>query len=75
MEQLNGIEGLKDMLIGIYCDIDDFCKAFEIYWRTVLIEDGKPIIPKCAMSLSEITTIVVFFHLSGQRTFKGTTTI
>jgi len=62
---------MEELLIGIYRDIDDFCKGFEEYWRKHLITDGREMMPKCAMSLSEIMTIVVFFHLSGQRTFKG----
>jgi hypothetical protein len=71
MEQLKqNDETLKDVLLGIFCDIDDFCKDFEEYWHTLLVTDGRRIIPKCAMSLAEIMTIVVFFHLSGQRTFK-----
>jgi hypothetical protein len=61
---------LGEILTAVYCDIDDFCKVFEKYWHTHLIPDGKPAIPKCAMNLSEIMAIVVFFHLSGQRTFK-----
>ena len=62
MEQLNHDEGLKDVLLGIFCDIDDFCKGFEEYWRSVLVTDGRPVMPRCAMSLSEIMSIVVFFH-------------
>ena len=62
---------MEELLIGIYCEIDDFCKVFEEYWRKHLITDGREIMPKCAMNLSEIMTIVVFFHLSGQRNFKG----
>lgn len=61
---------MEELLIGIYCDIDDFCKGFEKYWHSHLVTDGSSIIPKCAMSLSEIMTIVVFFHLSNNRTFK-----
>lgn len=60
---------MEQLLLAIYCDIDDFCKAFEEYWHKYLLCD-KPVIPKCAMSLSEIMTIVVFFHLSNHRTFK-----
>jgi hypothetical protein len=58
------------MLIEIYCDVDEFCKALKEYWQTHLVTDGKTTFPKCAMSLSEIMTIVVYFHLSNQRTFK-----
>ena len=61
---------MEQLLIGIFCDIDDFCKGFEEYWKKYLLPDGAPVIPKCSMSLSEIMTIVVFFHLSNCRTFK-----
>jgi IS5 family transposase len=67
MEQTNSV---KDMLLEIYCDVDDFCKAFTEYWRAHLVTDGREILPQCAMSLSEIMTIVVYLHLSNQRTFK-----
>jgi hypothetical protein len=61
---------MEQLLVGIFCDIDEFCKAFEAYWQQHLVTDGRAIIPKCNMSLSEIMTIVIFFHLSNQRTFK-----
>jgi len=64
------MEQLEEILTSIYCDVDEFCAGFEEYWRKHLLTDGTPIIPKCAMSLAEIMTIVVFFHLSNQRTFK-----
>jgi len=59
-----------ELLTRIYCDIDEFCKAFEEYWHKRLLMDGNPAPAKCAMSLAEIMTIAVFFHLSNQRTFK-----
>jgi hypothetical protein len=65
------MEQLKELILVMYCDIDDFCKAFEEYWHSHLITDGKPIIRQCTMSLSEIMTIAVFFHLSECRHFKG----
>ena len=58
---------MEQLLIGIFCDIDEFCKAFEEYWQQHLVTDGRAIIPKCSMSLSEIMTIVVFFHLSNRK--------
>jgi len=70
MEQLNYDKSFKDVLLGIFCDIDDFCKGFEEYRHTVLVADGRPVMPRCAMALSEIMSIVVFFHLSNQRCFK-----
>jgi len=61
---------MEHLLIGVFCQIDDFCKDFESFWHKQLLPGGKSLIPKCAMSLSEIMTIVVFFHLSNHRTFK-----
>ena len=61
---------MGELLVRIYCDTDDFCKGFEQYWYEHLVSDGKRIMPKCAMSLSEVMTIIIFFHLSDQRTFK-----
>jgi hypothetical protein len=61
---------MEQLLIELFCDIDDFCKGFEEYWHKYLLPDGVPIMPKCAMSLAEVMTIIVFFHLSNHRTFK-----
>ncbi|MDD6489180.1 MAG: IS982 family transposase [Clostridia bacterium] len=57
-------------LLAIFCDVDDFCKAYEEYCQTHLLMSKEQIIPKTSMSLSEIMTIVIYFHLSNQRTFK-----
>jgi len=64
------MEQVDEILTRLYCDIDEFCKAFEVYWHQYLITDGSQMTPKCAMSLAEIMTITTFFHLSNQRTFK-----
>lgn len=57
-------------LIPIFCDIDDFCKDYEEYCTKSLLMDKNAITPKTSLSLSEIMTILVYFHLSGYRTFK-----
>ena len=67
MEQLGFDEGLKELLLGIFCDIDDFCNAFEDYWHNHLVADGTKMMPKSAMSLSEIMAIVVFFRKYGMK--------
>ncbi len=67
-----------DMLISIFCDVDDFCKEFEHEWRKILIEkqdnrligDKKRRNRKTEMSLSEAITIVTMFHKTRYRTFK-----
>lgn len=57
-------------LLAIFCDVDDFCKAYEEYCEKHLLMDKKQIVPKTSMYLSEIMTIVIYFHLSNYRTFK-----
>ena len=40
--------------IAIFCDTDDFCKAYEEYCRNKLLMDKEEVIPRTRMSLSEI---------------------
>jgi len=55
----------------IYCLIDDFCKQFEQINRGHILPNPERKRDKgCALSISEIMTIVVMFHLSRYRTFK-----
>lgn len=59
-------------LVTLFYLIDEFCKEFEPKWRAQRIASGlaqrnKP----CRLSLSEILTIIVWFHYSDHRTFKG----
>jgi hypothetical protein len=59
------------LLLNIFCEIDDFCKSFEEKWKEQLISDGKiKRLGKSTLSMSEVMTIVVWFHISGYRTFK-----
>ena len=59
------------MLLNLFYDIDNFCKAFIRFWQKFLIKQGltKRVKPS-GLCMSEIMTIVVNFHLSGYRTFK-----
>lgn len=58
-------------LLEIFCDVDDFIQALsqsevgEILGLTKRRPGPKP-----RMSLSEVMTILIWFHLSGYRTFK-----
>lgn len=56
--------------VAIFCDVDDFCKAYEEYCMHSLMMEKKKIVPRTRMALSEIMTILIMFHLSGYRTFK-----
>ena len=56
--------------IAIFCDADDFCKAYEEYCRNKLLMNKKAVVPETRMLLSEIMTILIMYHLSGYKTFK-----
>ena len=56
--------------IAIFCDTDDFCRAYEEYCRNKLLMDKEEVIPRTRMSLSEIMTILIMYQLSGYKTFK-----
>jgi DDE family transposase len=59
------------MLVEIFCEIDDFCKYFEKEWTNRLISSGQiKRVRKSTLSMSEVMTIVVYFHRSGYRDFK-----
>ena len=58
-------------LVEIYCLIDDFCKEFQqVNTAHILPNPDRKRNKECALSMSEIMTIVVMFHLSHYRTFK-----
>jgi len=58
-------------LLEIYCFLDDFCKYFErVEKQKCLPNPDRKRYRPCALSLSEIMTIIVLFHLSHYRTFK-----
>jgi hypothetical protein len=62
----------EDSITRIYCDVDDFCNALEDYCRTRFLSGGKSPkwFPAGQLSLSEVMTIILLFHLSGYRCFK-----
>ena len=59
-------------MVEIFCDIDDFCKHHEENNPLKLLPNagGKKRDRKPQLSVSEIMTLLVFFHLSHYRTFK-----
>ncbi len=57
-------------LLPIFCDIDDFCIEYKKYFKIHLFVKVYEIILKTALSLSEIMTIVIYFHLLIYKTFK-----
>lgn len=58
-------------LIALFYLVDEFCKSFEPEWNKQLLESGeKQRVRERTMTLSEILTIVIYFHMSNQRNFK-----
>ena len=56
---------------ALYCAVDDFCNTFEAVWRSRMIAEGERRRKRSGeLSLSEMLTITIGFHMSGYRTFK-----
>lgn len=61
------------MLVEIFYHIDEFCKAFESAIKDKSISNGEKVYRerKQSLSLSEIVTICVYYHVSGYKNFKA----
>jgi hypothetical protein len=58
-------------LVTLFYLIDEFCMQYEPQWQQSLLDNGlKQRRTTSRLSLSEILTITVYFHLSGYRMFK-----
>jgi hypothetical protein len=58
-------------LIELFCDVDDFLRIFLKAWNKQLIANGeKARLRQNRLSMSEIVTILIFFHSSHFRDFK-----
>lgn len=54
----------------LFCSVDDFCFDFEPSWNQQLLTQGKCRFRNRRLSLSEIMTIEIAFHLSAHKNFK-----
>ncbi|KAB8313931.1 IS982 family transposase [Tolypothrix campylonemoides VB511288] len=55
----------------LFCDVDDFCQKFETIWRQELLSNGdRKRNRKLTLCLSEVMTIIIYFHQSSYRNFK-----
>jgi DDE family transposase len=66
---------INDVLITLFCTLDDFCNSFEPEWHATLLQHTdvqklKKTTRIPSMTLSEVITIVIHFHQLGYRTFK-----
>ena len=60
----------ENLLITLFCSVDDFCTMFESEFRHFFISDRGYLTRVSRLSLSEIITILIAFHYSKMRTFK-----
>lgn len=59
-------------LVELFTDVDDFCQIFEPRWVSFQISTGLRQRQRATqLSLSEIMTIMIYFHQSGYRFFKA----
>ncbi len=59
-------------LVELFCDVDDFCRVFIPQWEKQLISDcTRKRNRACRMTMSEIITIIIAFHMSNLRDFKN----
>ena len=60
------------MLTKIFCEIDDFMQEFEEKYKRRLLESQEVKVKYGSrLSMSEVMTIVVYYHSYGNRTFKN----
>ncbi len=57
-------------ITALFFCIDEFCKAYEEWEKHRLIDTGKERHRACEMTLSEMLTIMVMFHVSPCKVFK-----
>ena len=59
-------------LLELFVSVDDFCQVFLPFWERKLVEDGSKKRRRAGqLSVSEIMTIIIYFHQSHYRTFKA----
>ena len=59
-------------LLELCCSIDDFCQSFEKHWHSELLESGlRQRRRQSQMALSEMLSLMVYFHQSHYRDFKA----
>lgn len=63
---------MLDRLVEVFCEVDDFCNAFQPQWEAHLIGNGeKPRGPDPGLSDSEIITLLLALHSSGFKYLKN----
>jgi transposase len=59
-------------LLELFVSVDDFCQGFLPFWERKLLEDGSRKRRRTGqLRVSEIMTIIIYFHQSQYRNFKA----
>ena len=58
-------------LVELFCHVDDFCQAFEGHWIRHQLTTGRRRRRTGQLCLSEIMTLLIWFHQSHYRDFKA----
>lgn len=59
-------------LLELFVSVDDFCQIFLPFWERKLLEDGSRKRRRAGqLSISEMMTIIIYFHQSHYRNFKA----
>jgi len=62
---------MNNDILPLFCQLDDFCLTFEPKFKAALLASATVKRHRqSSLCLSEVMTIIVFFHSSGYRTFK-----
>lgn len=67
---------MDNLLLEIFCDVDDFCIKYDLINQKLLNKGNNDSykstsIQNSALALSEVMTILIYFHLSDYRKFKN----
>lgn len=63
---------MLDRLTEVFCEVDDFCQAFEAQWQAYLLGIGAaPRGPKPGLSVSEIITLLLVLHSARFKSLKN----
>ncbi len=61
-----------ESLLELFVSVDDFCQEFLPFWEQKLLQDGSKKRRRAGqLSVSEIMTIIIYFHQSHYRNFKA----
>jgi hypothetical protein len=61
-----------ESLLELFVSVDDFCQVFLPFWERKLMEDGSKKRRRAGqLSISEMMTIIIYFHQSHYRNFKA----